>query len=450
MSVSEMARAKGASPTAEPDKVSEPIQRTQQALDQTNADTSTEENRSVAKTGAPEVDGDTAQSSADGSEWAEVAASAGGVRRKLVKEGNGNKPTYGHRVTVKYTGRIQSTGEIFHEDQTVTFYVGEGEVVLGLEYVVREMSEGESCVTRMIGRYGYGSRGLLERVPPDTDLEYDVELLSIGPTLKKPLDQTTREKLDAVLHKKNAGNRAFKDQDWGRAWKMYTKALDISEENARDLQDENSLAELRKVRIDCANNKVVALLKLGKDAEAKQACIQVLKMDINNIKALTRVGQICIKSEEFEEADAVLGKALGLEPTNETLLKQQKLLQQKKKAYRARQRKLFGGKLANAVASPASDSAATSSAAKAASSSSDSPAAVATTTDGVAGSPTARADSKINTEKREKKVAGKQKSAGEEEEEDTFLDHAAPWIMGTLLLGSVVLVARYLMKPSSS
>jgi len=181
-------------------------------------------------------------------------------------------------------------------------------------------------------------------IPPNADLEFNLEMLAV--TRKKlPSQMTCAERVEAGLRKKKLGNDAYKTKNWDKAVKMYRKGLEITQGQSAKDTDAPELPDLKKTCLDCANNIAQAYIMMGKDKEAKDACINVLKLDHNNVKALARAATLCIKENEFEEADAALKKGLKLDPENVSLKKAQKKLVARKKAYRLKQQKMFGGKL---------------------------------------------------------------------------------------------------------
>jgi len=70
-------------------------------------------------------------------------------------------------------------------DRNTKFTLGEGSeinIVDGVEQGLRSMKAGERALLRIKPRYAYGSEGCERlRVPPDADVEFDVDFDSYDP-----------------------------------------------------------------------------------------------------------------------------------------------------------------------------------------------------------------------------------------------------------------------------
>jgi FK506-binding protein 1 len=113
-----------------------------------------------------------------------------GVEREIIEPGDGiNFPKKGDQLTMHYTGTLANGGKQF--DSSVTrgkpfqFVIGIGQVITGWDEGVVQMSLGEKAMLKISSDYGYGARGAPGAIPPNADLNFEVELLAIG-TLKSP------------------------------------------------------------------------------------------------------------------------------------------------------------------------------------------------------------------------------------------------------------------------
>ena len=61
------------------------------------------------------------------------------------------------------------------------FQIGVGRVIRGWDEGVMLMSLGEKAILRITSDYGYGARGAGGIIPPNADLNFEVELLEINP-----------------------------------------------------------------------------------------------------------------------------------------------------------------------------------------------------------------------------------------------------------------------------
>eukprot|EP01061_Rhynchopus_euleeides_P037587 TRINITY_DN641_c0_g1_i1.p2 TRINITY_DN641_c0_g1~~TRINITY_DN641_c0_g1_i1.p2 ORF type:complete len:110 (+),score=53.90 TRINITY_DN641_c0_g1_i1:56-385(+) len=108
-----------------------------------------------------------------------------GVTKEVVKAGDGqNFPKAGDRLTMHYTGTLASNGQKFDSSvdrgQPFQFQIGVGQVIRGWDEGVMQMSVGEKAVLKLTSDFGYGARGAGGVIPPNADLNFEVELLKIN------------------------------------------------------------------------------------------------------------------------------------------------------------------------------------------------------------------------------------------------------------------------------
>jgi FK506-binding protein 1 len=113
-----------------------------------------------------------------------------GVEKEIIKPGDGiNFPKKGDQLTMHYTGTLANGGKQFDSSvargKPFQFVIGIGQVITGWDEGVIKMSLGEKAVLRITSDYGYGAEGAPGAIPPNADLNFEVELLAIG-TLKAP------------------------------------------------------------------------------------------------------------------------------------------------------------------------------------------------------------------------------------------------------------------------
>lgn len=106
---------------------------------------------------------------------------AAGLKKKLLRAGRGwETPVSGDEVTVHYVGmlldgsKFDSSGE---RGEPLTFKLGHGEVVTGLDQGIVTMKKGELALFTLPSSLGYGNVGA-HGVSPGADLQYEVELVS--------------------------------------------------------------------------------------------------------------------------------------------------------------------------------------------------------------------------------------------------------------------------------
>uniref|UniRef100_A0A7S2SVY6 peptidylprolyl isomerase n=1 Tax=Rhizochromulina marina TaxID=1034831 RepID=A0A7S2SVY6_9STRA len=106
------------------------------------------------------------------------------VHLKTVKGGDAtNFPQESHTVRLHYVARFKD-GTVFDSsrdrDQPITFKLGTGQAIPGLELGVMAMSRGQIAEIVVPPEAGYGATGYLPIIPPNAVLVYEVELISFA------------------------------------------------------------------------------------------------------------------------------------------------------------------------------------------------------------------------------------------------------------------------------
>jgi FKBP-type peptidyl-prolyl cis-trans isomerase len=98
----------------------------------------------------------------------------------LVK-GNGDLPEKGSALTVHYTGTFKD-GIKFDSSKDsgspFTFKLGEGQVISCWDQAVAKLKVGDTVRVECPSQIAYGSQGPGEAIPPNTDLNFEIEMLS--------------------------------------------------------------------------------------------------------------------------------------------------------------------------------------------------------------------------------------------------------------------------------
>ncbi len=92
-------------------------------------------------------------------------------------------PQRGQRVVVHYTGTLTNGGATFDSSRTrgqpFTFTIGTGQVIRCWDVGVMRMSVGERAKLHCPAADAYGTRGAGGVIPPNAELDFDVELLRV-------------------------------------------------------------------------------------------------------------------------------------------------------------------------------------------------------------------------------------------------------------------------------
>uniref|UniRef100_A0A7S3LEC3 peptidylprolyl isomerase n=2 Tax=Amphora coffeiformis TaxID=265554 RepID=A0A7S3LEC3_9STRA len=108
-----------------------------------------------------------------------------GVIKETIKPGDGATfPQKGDKLSMTYVGTLASDGtqfdSSFRKGRPFQFVIGIGQVIKGWDEGVAQMSLGEKATLKITSDYGYGARGAGGVIPPNADLNFEVELLAIG------------------------------------------------------------------------------------------------------------------------------------------------------------------------------------------------------------------------------------------------------------------------------
>uniref|UniRef100_A0A2R5LG15 peptidylprolyl isomerase n=1 Tax=Ornithodoros turicata TaxID=34597 RepID=A0A2R5LG15_9ACAR len=105
----------------------------------------------------------------------------GGVLKTIIKPGVGEEtPQKSNTVFVHYTGKLLD-GTVFDtsraRNEEFKFVLGTGSVIKGWDIGVATMKKGEICRLTCKPEYAYGENGSPPKIPPNSTLVFDVELI---------------------------------------------------------------------------------------------------------------------------------------------------------------------------------------------------------------------------------------------------------------------------------
>jgi len=119
---------------------------------------------------------------------------ANGMQYKVLKVGNGAKPTDTDGVTVRYKGTLLDGTEFdsteFMGGYPVTFFVKDS-VIDGWKEALIRMPAGSRWQVFVPPHLGYGEKGAGRDIGPNSTLIYDIELLAVNPQPAPPKTAVT-------------------------------------------------------------------------------------------------------------------------------------------------------------------------------------------------------------------------------------------------------------------
>ena len=105
-----------------------------------------------------------------------------GIKYRDIKVGQGDTPAYGQKVTINFIGKLED-GTVFESTystkQPISFSVGDGEAIRGLDEGVMGMKEGGKRELVLSPDLAFGERGAGNKIPPDATVTLEVELIKI-------------------------------------------------------------------------------------------------------------------------------------------------------------------------------------------------------------------------------------------------------------------------------
>jgi peptidylprolyl isomerase len=251
----------------------------------------------------------------------------GGVRKAILRRGSGRKPTQGCKVTIHFVGRLHATGQIFdwsasrRGTRKKTFQLGKGAVLPGLELGALSMMKGERAVVVCSPAYAYGPLGCPDRIPPDSYIEFKIELLYFAwPAAKqgeKPKEPVS-VRLEKALREREAGNDQYKRKAFAKARSCYNKGL-AAFDGAHHLTEEEE-REVGLARVHLHTNLAMCFLNQSAPnvPEAIKHCKQALEIDPDYKKALFHLARGYELQHDYDRARETLChlKTLGLDPVD--------------------------------------------------------------------------------------------------------------------------------------
>lgn len=100
------------------------------------------------------------------------------IKMEDVKVGTGPPAESGDTVVVKYEGKLDN-GTVFDSASNFDFTLGAGDVIKGWDQGIASMRKGGKRKLFVPSKLGYGKRGAMPEIPPNSDLHFVVTLKEI-------------------------------------------------------------------------------------------------------------------------------------------------------------------------------------------------------------------------------------------------------------------------------
>ncbi|KAI8609533.1 hypothetical protein BC830DRAFT_1166456 [Chytriomyces sp. MP71] len=265
----------------------------------------------------------------------------GRLRKRIIREGNGEPVTPNSNVSVHYTGFLYADGKIgakfdssLDRKRPLEFAVSTGRVIKGWDEGLLTMKVGELCELICEPDYAYGEDGNPPTIPPKATLLFEMELLSA-----KPLEDPVPVKLEDAVTAKTTGNSHFATGDFNAAATSYRFGVSRLEYTWGASPTE--LQEINALKVSLNTNLAACCLKTKDMNEAIQACNRALEVDSGNIKALFRMGQAHVGLAEFDKAGEVFKRALEIAPKDAAILHELAQLSAREKELKNKEKQMY-------------------------------------------------------------------------------------------------------------
>ncbi|RZB40286.1 peptidyl-prolyl cis-trans isomerase FKBP8 [Asbolus verrucosus] len=289
-------------------------------------------------------------------EWVDLLGS-GSILKKITKEGQPDtKPQRLQKCVLNYELTL-TDGTFIEKKDNFEIQLGDCEVIQGLDVAIGLMNMSEKCTLKIEPRLAFGTIGLPPKIPPNSTVVYDIELVAAN--LEDDPETLT------LLERKLQGNKKRERGNWwyGRgentlAIQCYRRALDYLDEveggitdpsksNSEEITD-STLQNLLEDRISVCNNMAAAQIKLELYDAALNSLQTVLRCQPNNVKALFRKAKVHKAKNDLNAALKCLKKADEVSPSNSDVQKEMasitKLIQKQKVSERELAKRMFGDK----------------------------------------------------------------------------------------------------------
>lgn len=233
------------------------------------------------------------------------------IIKYIIEQGEGDVAKNGQKVTAHYTGKLLDGTKFdssHDRNQPFEFILGLGQVIKAWELTIATMKKGEKVKIVSTSEYCYGENGS-DKIPPNSSLEFKIELLDIKDVPKKIEDMTPDERFEIANDLRERGNEEFKQEKYKDAYRLYNKGLDHVQEHSE---------KTKKIYTKLNLNVCVCSSKQKNWPYCVEFSEYVLQREPENIKALYYHGVGQMNLWEYEKAKKTFNKILELDSDNKS------------------------------------------------------------------------------------------------------------------------------------
>nr|CAI5846159.1 unnamed protein product [Callosobruchus analis] len=293
-------------------------------------------------------------------EWTDLLGS-GVIMKKIIIEGKpDSRPERSEKCIINYTCYLEDE-TVIESCGNLEVYLGEYDIIQGLDVSLGLMNIGEKCRLKIQPRLAYGSIGLPPKIPSNTTLIYDIELVAVE---SEPNADTLSIGERKILgnKKKERGNWWYQRGENNVAVQCYRRALDyLNEVETTEKGDgggasDAELQVLLENRVSVCNNMAAAQIKMEAYDQALTSLQTVLTCQPDNVKAHFRKAKVYIGKNDLPVAMRCLMKAKELAPNDADIQKEinnvSRMLERQKQSERELARRMFNGSQQQKEAKP--------------------------------------------------------------------------------------------------
>ncbi|CAD7012068.1 inactive peptidyl-prolyl cis-trans isomerase shutdown [Ceratitis capitata] len=257
------------------------------------------------------------------------------------------------RVCIRYNAYWEGEGAPFDSSflrgSSYHFYTGRNEVIEGLEAAVRTMYRGEQAQFVISYHLLFREFGCPPRIKPRADGLFIIELVSFNLVGDLDADQKLTEEergkyatvIDKIREVHLKGLDFFGQSLYKNACRAFEKAVSML--NSCHLANEQEEKEQAAFLLKLYTNLAVCYNKTNTPAKACIMCKEIRQLTNNkpSCKALFQEGRALLLLGEYERARTLLIRAQNMEPQNDDISKEMKLLEERYARYKANERSIW-------------------------------------------------------------------------------------------------------------
>lgn len=246
-----------------------------------------------------------------------------------------------HYTAYKYNEDKFEIIDKSNENTPLKCRLGQNLFIKAFELSIPQLTLNEKAEIVFSSFYGYGNDGCPPHIPPKAILKYEIEVIDCE---KEP--ETIEEFIQQADKLKSKGNELFRKGLIEQAEAVYSEIL----ESLGDLEpEEDEVNKVNAIKLLCHLNLSACFIRLKEFHSAKVNCDDALRMAPKNVKALFRRAQALCGIGEYDSSIKDIKKAIELDPKDEVLQRELKIIEQRKAQYEQKKKEMLakmGKKLA--------------------------------------------------------------------------------------------------------